>query len=76
MAFISFIFYFYKYILSPLFHTLGMQFFARPGCRYYPSCSLYVFQAFKTHGMLGGSMKGIKRISSCNLFHRGGYDPV
>ena len=45
-------------------------------CRYYPSCSQYMFDAITIHGFFKGSWMGIKRVFRCTPFHEGGHDPV
>jgi putative membrane protein insertion efficiency factor len=57
----------YQYTLSPL---------VGGGCRYYPSCSNYAYQAIERYGPLRGTWMGMKRIARCHPFARGGYDPV
>ena len=58
---------FYRYALSPL----------KPStCRFYPTCSMYMLQALRRYGPLKGRYLGIKRISKCHPFHKGGYDPL
>lgn len=57
----------YRYTLSPL---LGSS------CRYYPTCSHYGEEAFRTHGAWRGFVLTIKRILRCHPWHEGGYDPV
>ncbi len=57
----------YQYIISPM---LG------PGCRFYPSCSEYAYQAVERYGLLKGSFLSLKRILRCHPFHPGGIDPV
>jgi len=58
---------FYQYAISPHFP---------PTCRYYPSCSVYAYEAVSKHGFLRGSFMAVKRILRCHPFHAGGYDPV
>jgi putative membrane protein insertion efficiency factor len=47
-----------------------------PTCRFYPSCSLYFYQAVLKFGISKGMWLGIKRILRCNPLNKGGYDPV
>ncbi len=57
----------YQKIISPLF----------PGvCRYRPTCSEYMVEALKTHGILKGIYLGTKRILRCHPWGGCGYDPV
>jgi putative membrane protein insertion efficiency factor len=56
----------YKKWLSPL---LGQH------CRFYPTCSEYMYVAVERYGVKGVWM-GIKRIARCQPFCKGGYDPV
>ena len=57
----------YRVLLGPL---LGGS------CRFVPSCSHYAEQAIQKHGSLHGVRLTLLRLSRCNPFHRGGYDPV
>ena len=50
---------FYQYFISPI---LGNR------CRYLPTCSEYYIESLKTHGLIKGSVMGIKRIFSCHPF--------
>ena len=50
---------FYQYFISPL---LGNR------CRYLPTCSEYYIDSLKVHGLIKGSILGIKRIFSCHPF--------
>ncbi|MFZ5559317.1 MAG: membrane protein insertion efficiency factor YidD [Patescibacteria group bacterium] len=45
------------------------------GCRFYPSCSKYSYQAVKKYGAIKGLFKAFKRIIRCHPFNKGGYDP-
>ena len=47
----------YKYLLSPL---LGSN------CRYNKECSDYYIDSLKQHGLLSGSLLGVKRILTCH----------
>jgi len=62
---------FYKLIISPY---LGNN------CRYLPTCSEYFIDSLKEYGAIKGSIKGLKRISSCHpvkfLGGDSGFDPV
>ena len=58
---------FYQRRISPLFG---------PRCRYYPTCSHYAVEAIERFGVIYGSFLTIKRLSRCNIFYPGGYDPV
>ncbi len=57
----------YRYCISPLFP---------PVCRFTPSCSNYMIDAVKKHGVFRGVGLGVWRILRCHPFSRGGYDPV
>jgi len=57
----------YQILLSP---------FLRDSCRYEPSCSEYMKEAIRYHGVWQGLWMGSKRIGRCHPWHEGGYDPV
>lgn len=57
----------YRYLVSP---WLGNR------CRFYPSCSLYSWQAINEYGVIKGIYLTIKRLLRCHPWHPGGYDPV
>ena len=45
-------------------------------CRYHPTCSAFAIEAIARHGAWRGSLLADKRISRCQPFRAGGYDPV
>ena len=45
-------------------------------CRFWPSCSDYAIEAFRSHGALRGGSLAAGRILRCNPWCDGGYDPV
>ena len=58
---------FYQKFISPFF----------PGvCRYRPTCSQYMIDAIKIHGLIKGSWLGLRRILRCHPWGGSGYDPV
>ncbi|HTG66185.1 MAG TPA: membrane protein insertion efficiency factor YidD [Flavobacterium sp.] len=58
---------FYQLVISPLMPA---------ACRFTPTCSAYMIEALKTHGLFYGGYLGIKRILSCHPWGKSGYDPV
>ena len=46
------------------------------GCRFEPSCSRFAEQAIARHGILHGTLLGVRRVLRCHPFHAGGFDPV
>jgi putative membrane protein insertion efficiency factor len=57
----------YQLTLSPLLP---------PSCRFTPSCSHYGYEAFRRFGFFKGGWLTVKRVTRCNPFNPGGYDPV
>jgi len=45
-------------------------------CRFYPTCSEYMAQAMLRHGAWRGLWIGLRRITRCHPFAKGGHDPV
>ncbi|MDA3925235.1 MAG: membrane protein insertion efficiency factor YidD [Kiritimatiellae bacterium] len=58
---------FYQIVISPHIGNC---------CRFEPSCSQYVIEALRIHGVIKGSWLGFKRIMRCHPFGHSGYDPV
>lgn len=57
----------YRKYISPL---------KKPCCRFYPTCSQYAIDAVQKYGALKGTGMAVCRITRCNPFCKGGYDPV
>ena len=57
----------YQYALSPF---LGRS------CRFVPSCSEYMIESLRRHGIVKGLWLGTRRICRCHPWHPGGHDPV
>lgn len=57
----------YHHVLSPLLPQ---------ACRFYPSCSVYMEQSIRKHGVIKGMAFGFGRLGRCHPWHPGGYDPV
>ena len=58
---------FYKRRISPLLGNV---------CRFYPSCSEYMFIAVERYGVVRGVWLGLKRLMRCHPFSKGGIDHV
>lgn len=56
----------YQIFISPLLGNV---------CRFEPSCSRYFIAAVRKYGLLRGGWRGVKRISRCQPWNPGGYDP-
>ena len=57
----------YKLLISPMFSG---------SCRFIPSCSDYMAEAVRRHGVLPGVWLGLKRLARCHPFGSHGIDPV
>ena len=57
----------YKYLISP---------FLGNNCRYLPTCSEYTKESIIKYGVVKGFWLGLKRISKCHPWGKGGYDPM
>lgn len=62
-----------RFILIDLWQKISFLF---PACRYYPTCSEYSKQSYKTYGFLTGTLLTLKRIIKCNPIFEGGIDLV
>ncbi|MCL1877362.1 MAG: membrane protein insertion efficiency factor YidD [Defluviitaleaceae bacterium] len=61
---------FYKRFISPCLAFLGAE------CRFFPSCSEYMYEAVVQYGVVRGGCMGVWRLLRCQPFSKGGYDPV
>ncbi len=66
---------FYQFTVSPD-HGWGRLLSARAGCRFYPSCSEYFYQAVTYYGVVKGTWLGLGRLSRCHPWSRGGFDSL
>lgn len=60
----------YRWVLSPVFMSLGVQ------CRFEPSCSAYAMEAVRVHGPAKGIVLTAGRLLRCHPLCEGGHDPV
>lgn len=58
------------------FYQLALSPWMGANCRYTPTCSSYMLEALKTHGLFYGLWLGLKRISRCHPWGGKGHDPV
>ena len=45
-------------------------------CRFHPSCSTYMADAIRAHGVVRGRLAGSVRLARCHPFGSSGFDPV
>ena len=64
------------FILLVRFYQLAISPWLGSNCRYQPTCSAYMIEALKEHGLLKGLWLGAKRIGRCHPWAGHGYDPV
>jgi putative membrane protein insertion efficiency factor len=60
---------FYQYMISPFV-------FGNSHCRFHPSCSQYALEAFEKFSIPKALWLTVYRLSRCQPFCEGGYDPV
>ena len=66
----------FPFLMLVRFYQVAISPFTPASCRFEPTCSSYMLEALKTHGLFNGLFLGIKRILSCHPWGRSGYDPV
>jgi putative membrane protein insertion efficiency factor len=54
----------------------GIMIVPRGTCRFYPSCTEYANEAFRTMPFFIAIFKTAYRLMRCNPFSKGGFDPV
>ncbi|HAD79814.1 membrane protein insertion efficiency factor YidD [Empedobacter falsenii] len=64
------------FILLVRFYQLAISPWMGSNCRFQPTCSSYMIEALKEHGLLKGLWLGTKRIGRCHPWGGHGYDPV
>ena len=64
------------FILLVRFYQLAISPWLGSNCRYQPTCSSYMIEALKEHGLIKGLWLGTKRIGRCHPWGASGYDPV
>lgn len=64
------------FIILVRFYQLAISPWLGSNCRYQPTCSHYMIEALKEHGLLKGLWIGSKRIGRCHPWGGQGYDPV
>lgn len=64
------------FLLLIRFYQLAISPYLGNNCRFYPTCSVYSYQAIEKYGIIKGLFLSFKRILKCNPFHPGGYDPL
>ena len=62
-------------LLIRLYQKLLAPFFGNC-CRFEPSCSNYMLEAIRIHGVGYGVFLGLRRVARCHPWKPGGYDPV
>ncbi len=67
-----FLIWVYQKTVSPDHSPLKLM-FPHGYCKFYPSCSEYAKEIYKTEGITG-TLKVAKRVVSCNPWSQGGID--
>ena len=60
----------YQIAISPVLQSLGVR------CRHAPSCSQYMMDAMRRHGVWAGGWMGTARLWRCQPWGTCGTDPV
>jgi len=65
-----------KILLSLISFYQKIPLFNHQSCRYSPTCSQYTCRAVKKYGIIQGGLMGLRRISHCHPWAKGGLDPI
>jgi len=57
-------------------YRIFLSAFLGGNCRFYPSCSCYAEEAYKSHHFFKATLLTTQRILRCHPFGSRGYDPV
>lgn len=66
----------FPFVILVRFYQLTISPWLGSNCRYTPTCSNYMLEALRTHGLIKGLYLGVKRISRCHPWGGSGHDPV
>ena len=66
----------YQYTLSPDHGLLGKLGLVKPACVFYPTCSVYTYEAIEKYGVVKGASLGLRRIWRCRPGTTPQVDPV
>lgn len=66
----------FPFVMLVRFYQLAVSPWLGNNCRYSPTCSNYMLEALRTHGLIKGLYLGTKRILRCHPWGGSGYDPV
>lgn len=66
---------FYQKLFSPD-HGPLKALYPHGYCKFSPSCSQYTYEAVEKLGIIRGLILGAWRITRCNPWSKGGWDPV
>lgn len=65
------------FLLPTHFYRMAISPWLPPSCIYTPTCSSYLVESVRRHGVLRGTALGLARIARCHhMFFLGGPDPV
>lgn len=57
-------------------YQLTLSHFVGGQCRFQPTCSHYGLEAYRVHGVIGGTWLTLRRLLRCQPWGGSGFDPV